>query len=104
MKRGILIAFGEIFFEIARSSKNIENLFFFLKKDSYSFSTFSHLRECANIKDKVYRVIFDKAQRAITPGQSVVFYKGQEVLGGGNNLLKYKKQSFNAAHQKFYKT
>ena len=29
------------------------------------------------------KLIFDKAQRAITPGQSVVFYKGQEVLGGG---------------------
>jgi len=47
------------------------------------YPTFSHLRECANIKDKVYRVIFEKPQRAITPGQSVVFYKGQEVLGGG---------------------
>ena len=29
------------------------------------------------------RVRFLKAQRAITPGQSVVFYKGKEVLGGG---------------------
>jgi tRNA-specific 2-thiouridylase len=35
------------------------------------------------IKNKVYKVIFEKPQRAITPGQSIVFYKGQEVLGGG---------------------
>ena len=28
-------------------------------------------------------VVFDQPQRDITPGQSVVFYRGQEVLGGG---------------------
>ncbi len=32
---------------------------------------------------KSYKLKFDKPQRAITPGQSVVFYKGEEVLGGG---------------------
>jgi len=30
-----------------------------------------------------YKIIFDKPQRAVTAGQSVVFYKGDEVLGGG---------------------
>jgi len=32
---------------------------------------------------KTYKLIFNKPQFAITPGQSVVFYKGNEVLGGG---------------------
>jgi tRNA-specific 2-thiouridylase len=29
------------------------------------------------------RISFKKPQRAVTPGQSVVFYKGDEVIGGG---------------------
>ena len=32
------------------------------------------------------RVVFDEAQRAITPGQSVVFYDGDIVAGGGTIL------------------
>jgi len=36
-----------------------------------------------NMKQKKYKVIFDKEQRAVTPGQSAVFYKGNELLGGG---------------------
>lgn len=30
-----------------------------------------------------FKIIFDKPQRAVTPGQSAVFYKGDEVIGGG---------------------
>ncbi|MGB6977343.1 MAG: tRNA 2-thiouridine(34) synthase MnmA [Gammaproteobacteria bacterium] len=33
--------------------------------------------------ERRYRVIFDKPQWAITPGQSVVFYQGDLCLGGG---------------------
>jgi tRNA-specific 2-thiouridylase len=36
-----------------------------------------------NSKLKTHSLKFDKPQRAITPGQSAVFYKGQELLGGG---------------------
>jgi len=37
------------------------------------------------------RVKFDEPQRAITPGQATVFYRGDEVLGGGW-IVKYSKQ------------
>ncbi|MDE1970556.1 MAG: tRNA 2-thiouridine(34) synthase MnmA [Patescibacteria group bacterium] len=32
---------------------------------------------------RTVRVIFDRPHRAITPGQSIVFYKGNTMLGGG---------------------
>ena len=36
-----------------------------------------------NHKKNSVKIIFQKHQKAITPGQSVVFYKGAELLGGG---------------------
>jgi len=35
------------------------------------------------IPGKKCRILFSKPQRAVTPGQSAVFYKGEELLGGG---------------------
>jgi len=32
---------------------------------------------------KSVRVVFGQKQKAVTPGQSAVFYRGEEVLGGG---------------------
>lgn len=33
--------------------------------------------------NKYYKIVFDEPQRAITEGQSVVFYVGEEMMGGG---------------------
>jgi len=35
------------------------------------------------LEDQRARIVFDEPQRAITPGQASVFYRGDEVIGGG---------------------
>ena len=35
------------------------------------------------LSDGVMRVQFNEPQRAVTPGQTVVIYQGDEVLGAG---------------------
>lgn len=37
----------------------------------------------SKMKNKRYKLQFKTAQKAVTPGQSAVFYKREEVLGGG---------------------
>lgn len=48
---------------------------------------YRHNAEIATIssteKKNTYLVKFKTSQRAVTPGQSVVFYKGDELIGGG---------------------
>jgi tRNA-specific 2-thiouridylase len=47
---------------------------------------YRHLPATATIEmiaDHRARIVFDEPQRAITPGQATVFYRGDEVLGGG---------------------
>ena len=44
------------------------------------------------IGDDRCRAVFDQPQRAITPGQSVVFYEGEVCLGGG--IIESKTNSF----------
>ncbi|WLD92198.1 tRNA 2-thiouridine(34) synthase MnmA [Alkalihalobacillus sp. AL-G] len=45
------------------------------------------------VSNQKYEVIFDEPQRAITPGQAVVFYDGDVCLGGGTIDDVYKNGS-----------
>ena len=46
-------------------------------------SSLAKATEDKKVKSNDVLVLFAEPQRAITPGQSVIFYKGEELLGGG---------------------
>lgn len=46
--------------------------------------------------DRTYSVVFDMPQKAITPGQAVVFYDGEVCLGGGTIDKIHKLEAANA--------
>ena len=52
-----------------------------------------HLEASADDDGTRYIVHFDEGQRAITPGQSVVFYDGDVCLGGGVIETMYNQDS-----------
>lgn len=45
------------------------------------------------LKDGYYHLIFNEAVKAVTPGQSAVFYDGKKVLGGGIIVLPNEERS-----------
>ncbi|MEE9142878.1 MAG: tRNA 2-thiouridine(34) synthase MnmA [Gammaproteobacteria bacterium] len=47
------------------------------------------------LADGIFRVRFDSPQRAVTPGQFVVFYDGERCLGGSviDTVMEYTKQA-----------
>ena len=40
------------------------------------------------LKDDKIKIAFEESQRSVTPGQSVVFYDGEQVLGGGIIIIQ----------------
>ncbi len=58
----------------------------FLRKVSFPFKAKVQIRYKSKARTAVVekgKIIFSSPQRAITPGQSAVFYKGEELVGGG---------------------
>lgn len=72
-----LIARKVNFISIAETNGGIRGWVKIRYRDKGSMATIHSL------KDNRVRIIFDDPQKAITPGQSAVFYDGNRVLGGG---------------------
>ena len=69
---------------------NEESMSRYVRADQVNFMTVEDLTEPKRVWAKIrynhrgaVRVVFDAPQRAITPGQAVVLYDGEYVLGGG---------------------
>ena len=60
---------------IVRNVKDVENERFEREKQSNILNKRSD--------QTVLTAVFDSPQRAVTPGQSIVFYQGDEMIGGG---------------------
>ena len=99
MKKNILIVTNiEKNPELFRSSIQLEGVKWITGVPKLPFKTnvkirYRHPAVCAIIntrdkkqetRDKIYEVEFDESQKAVTPGQSAVFYSNKgEVIGGG---------------------
>ena len=65
---------------------NIKNIHFINSKPELPISCLARFRNLQKlIKIKLYnnKIIFKTPQKAVAPGQVIVFYKGKRVLGGG---------------------
>ncbi len=72
--------------ELAAEKTNLSNSTNLTNFECQARIRYGHPKEDCRVKilpDNKIKVIFKKRQRAITSGQSVVFYRGREVLGGG---------------------
>ncbi len=97
-KNELVVASGRTISELFRSSANLDNVNWVGIKPNLPAHVLSQTRyhnpkvnaiiKSYNMKHKacsrIYKIEFEKPQRAVTPGQSAVFYtKKREIIGGG---------------------
>ncbi|MDD5433123.1 MAG: tRNA 2-thiouridine(34) synthase MnmA, partial [Candidatus Pacebacteria bacterium] len=72
--------------DLLKKEVRFKNANWLHKPEHFPFKAKAKIRygaELANCLVYKNKAIFAKPQRAITAGQSVVFYKNEELLGGG---------------------